>query len=79
MADNQPQQMVNFTIDPNKTKVLYADSYLIANNENVVVFNFAQAMPDPTQQTIVARVAMTKAQAKQFLQNLNDHIEKFEV
>ncbi len=79
MAQDQKSVNVNFNVDPNKVRVLYADSYLIANNEHVVVFNFAQALPDPSQQNIVARIALTKAQAKEFLKNLNDHMEKFEV
>lgn len=79
MADAQQPMNINFNVDPSKVKVLYADSYLIANNEHVVVFSFGQALPDPKQQNIVARIAMTKAQAKEFLKNLNDHIEKFEV
>jgi predicted alpha/beta hydrolase family esterase len=80
MADeNIKQPNVNFGVDPNKTKVLYIDSYVISNNDHVVTFNFAQALPDPSQQNIVSRVALTKAQAKDFLKNLNEHIEKFEV
>ena len=79
MAQEPQQPTVNFNVDPTKVKVLYADSYLIANNEHVVVFSFAQALPDPKQQNIVARIALTKAQAKEFLKTLNDHIEKFEV
>ena len=79
MAQDQKSVNINFNVDPNKVRVLYADSYLIANNEHVVVFNFAQALPDPSQQNIVARIALTKAQAKEFLKSLNDHMEKFEV
>ena len=76
--DNKPVN-INFNLDPNKTRVLYADTCLISNNEHVVVLSFAQAMSDPTQQNIVSRVALTKAQAKEFLKALNDHLEKFEV
>jgi hypothetical protein len=79
MADDAKQQNINFGIDPNKTKILYIDSYLISNNEHVVTFNFAQALPDPAQHNIVSRVALTKNQAKDFLKHLNEHIEKFEV
>jgi len=80
MADKQEnQKQINFSMDPNKTKVLYADGYLIGSNQHVVTFNFAQALPEPSQQNIVARVAMTKDQAKEFLSNLKDHIDKFEV
>ena len=79
MSQNQQQTSINFNVDPNKTPVLYVDSYLITNNEHAVVFSFAQALPDPAQHNIVSRVALTKAQAKEFLRILNDHIEKFEV
>ncbi len=79
MANDEKQQQINFGIDPNIVKTLYVDSYLISNNQHVVTFSFAQALPDPTQHNIVARVSMTKAQAKEFLSTLNEHIEKFEV
>lgn len=78
-VDDDDQQQVNFGVDPNKTPVMYIDSYLIGSNDNVVTFNFAQALPDPSQQNVVARVALTRNQAKEFLEKLNDHIEKFEV
>jgi hypothetical protein len=78
---NKPleSKQINFTLDANKTPVLYADGYLIGSNQHVVTLNFAQAMPEPSQQNIVVRVALTKTQAKEFLNNLTDHIEKFEV
>lgn len=70
---------VNFNLDPNKTPVLHADSYLIGSNDHVVTLNFAQALPQPDQQHIVARVSMSRKQAKEFLANLNDHVQKFEI
>lgn len=76
MAD---QPTINFNLDTSKTPVLAADGYLISSNEHAVTLNFAQAMLDPLQQSIVARVSMSPAQAKELLKNLNDHIEKFEV
>jgi len=79
MAKQQESTPINFMLDANKTPVLYADGYLIGSNQHVVTLNFAQAMPEPTQQNIVARVALTREQAKEFLKNLKDHIEKFEV
>ncbi len=79
MSQNQKQVNINFNLDPNKTPIMYADSYLVTSNEHVMTFNFAQALLDPTQQNIVARVALTSAQAKDFLKNLNDHIGKYEV
>lgn len=78
MPKQEPNQL-NFNLDPNKTKVYYADGYLIGSNEHVVTLSFSQALPDPTQQNIVSRVALTPGQAKDFVKNLSDHIEKFEV
>jgi hypothetical protein len=77
--DQDDQQPVNFGVDPSKVPLLFVESYLIGSNENSVTFNFAQPVLDGQQQNIVSRVAMTREQAKQFLKNLNDHIEKFEL
>lgn len=77
MDDNQPK--INFTIDPNKTPVFQVDGYLISSNEHTVTFSFAQNILGENQQNVVSRVALTRAQAKEFLKNLSDHIEKFEV
>jgi hypothetical protein len=79
MADEDQTQQVNFGVDPNKVPILFVESYLIGSNENSVTFNFAQPVLEGQQQNIVARVAMTREQAKEFLKNLNDHVEKFEL
>lgn len=80
MADEPTQKRnVNFNMDPSKTPVLYADSYLIGSNEHVVTFTFAQALPQPDQQHVVARVALTRKQAKDFLSSLDEHAEKYEL
>ncbi len=80
MADDKPaKRNINFNMDPGKTPVLYADSYLIGSNEHVVTLTFAQALPQPDQQHVVARVALTRKQAKDFLGNLNEHAEKYEL
>jgi hypothetical protein len=78
MAD-QPQQNVNFSLDPNQTPVFTVDSYLISSNTNTLTLNFGQAVLDGSQQNIISRVSLTPAQAKELLGNLNDHIEKFEI
>lgn len=78
MAKDEPQQ-INFNINPEKTLVLAIDGYLIGSNENFVTLGFAQALPGANQQQIVCRVAMSPKQAKDFLEKLSDHIQKFEV
>jgi hypothetical protein len=78
MADSKPQP-VKFDLDPDSTPVYYADSYLIGSNQHAVTLSFAQALPTQSEQNIVARVALTREQAREFLKMLNDHIEKLEV
>ena len=79
MADKPDEQQVNFTLNPDSTPVYQIDGYLIGSNENVVTFNFGQNVLGGNQQNIVSRVALTRQQAKEFLKNLSDHIEKYEV
>jgi hypothetical protein len=76
MAD----QSINFNINPDTTPILAVDGYLITSNEHLLTLGFAQALPgDGKQQQIVSRVAMNPKQAKEFLEKLSDHIQKFEV
>jgi hypothetical protein len=77
--EDKKKKQVNFNINADKVPVLYADGYLIGSNENVVTLNFSQAMAGADQQNIVSRIALTRPQAKEFLKNLTDHIDKFEV
>ena len=78
--DNQtpPAVPVNYNLDPNKTPVYFADGYLLVSNEQSLVMNFTQNLFDGQQQNVISRTAMTLAQAKRFLKDLNDHLEKFE-
>lgn len=74
-SDNLP---VNFSLDPNKTPVYFADGYLIVSNEQSLVLNFTQNLFDGNQQNVISRTALTLEQAKRLLKDLNDHLEKFE-
>lgn len=76
--EQQKQQNINFSVNLDKTPVYYVDGFVIGSNPQAITLNFAQAVVSGEQQQIVARVAMTVPQAKEFLKNLNDHIEKFE-
>jgi hypothetical protein len=74
------EQTINFSINPDLTPILAIDGYLISSNEHLLTLSFAQALPGGgQQQQIVSRVAMNPSQAKEFLEKLNDHIQKFEV
>lgn len=73
------EETLHFNINPDKTPLLAVDGYLIGSNEHMVTLSFAQGLPGTNQQQVVSRVAMTAKQAKEFLEKLNDHIQKFEV
>ena len=79
MADKDGKPNINLNLDPHKNPVLMIDTYVIGSNDQVVTFNFAQGFLGQPEQHVVARVAMTRQQAKEFLKTLSDHIEKFEV
>lgn len=76
---DKPENVINFNVNPEKTPVLAVDGYLIGSNENYLTLSFAQALPGGSQQQIVSRVAMSPKQAKDLLEKLSDHIQKFEV
>ncbi|MEO7364318.1 MAG: DUF3467 domain-containing protein [Candidatus Saccharimonadales bacterium] len=71
-------QPLNVSLDPHKTPVYFADGYLIVSNEQSLVINFTQNLLGASEQSVINRTAMTLEQAKRFLKDLNDHIEKFE-
>ena len=71
--------VINFNVNPEKTPMFAVDGYLISSNENFVVLGFAQGVPGANHQHIFSRVAMSPKQAKEFLEKLSDHIQKFEV
>lgn len=79
MAKQDEKSQINFNFNPEKTPVMLVDGYLIGSNENYVTFSFAQGFMDGKQQHVVSRVGMTPKQAREFLEKLNDHIQKFEV
>lgn len=70
---------LNVNLNFEKTPKLAIDGQIIENNEHTLTINFLQALLDPAQQQVVARVTMTRTQAKDFLKSLNEHIGKFEV
>jgi hypothetical protein len=80
MTDNRNKsEPIKISVDPVKTPTLAVDSYLIGSNENLLTISFMQITPMVNQQQIVARVALTRSQAKEFVKNLEDHIQKFEI
>jgi hypothetical protein len=80
MADNRSKsEPIKISVDPVKTPTMAVDSYLISSNEHLLTFSFMQMIPLQNQQQIVARVALTRTQAKELAKNLEDHIQKFEI
>ena len=75
----EEKDTLHFNINPEKTPLLAVDGYLIGSNEHLLTLSFAQSLPGSNQQQVVSRVAMSAKQAREFLEKLNDHIQKFEV
>ena len=78
MTEPKGQLPLNLNLDPNKTPVYFADGYLIVSSEQALILNFTQNLFDDNRQNVVSRTALTLTQAKRFLKDLSDHIEKFE-
>lgn len=71
VTETQPGMQVNL---PN-IAVLYTDSVLVGINQFGIILDFAQSMGPTNQQTVVARVGMSKEHAKVLLKVLQERLE----
>lgn len=73
MADNKnvPQQEgMNVNLNPVTTPVLYTDNVLMTTNEDGVVLDVSQRVGSTNQAQVVARIGMSREQAKKFVKEL---------
>lgn len=72
MADNKtPQQQgMNVTLNPVTTPVLYTDNVLMTTNEDGVVLDVSQRVGSTNQAQVVARIGMSREQAKKIVKEL---------
>lgn len=67
------QQKINVDIDPTKVQILYTDSVFVSSNEYGVVLDVAQHV-GPQNQTVVARIGMSREHARVLLDVLGKHL-----
>ena len=72
MAEDNKQSEVQVNLPPNK-EILYTDSVFVSANEYGVILDIAQSV-GPQNQTIVARVGMSREHAKVLLDVLGKHL-----
>ena len=73
MADDKNvsgQQGINVNLNPVTTPVLYTDNVLMTTNEDGVVLDVSQREGSTNQAQVVARVGMSREQAKKFVKEL---------
>lgn len=69
----QPGVQINI---PGNLPVLYTDSVFVGTNQFGLVFDFAQSMGSTNQQTVVARLGMSKEHAKALLKVLAEKLHE---
>lgn len=63
---------------PKDPSAAYANTVMISNTNNEVIFDFIQAMPNDTHARIQKRIVMTPTHAKLFLNALQENITRYE-
>lgn len=63
---------------PKDASAGYANTVMISNTTNEVIFDFIQVMPNDTHARIQKRIVMTPVHAKLFLNALQDNITRYE-
>jgi hypothetical protein len=71
---NLGQQQVNVSMDAKATPVLYTDNVFITSNEDGVVLDIGQRVGATAQIQIVARVGMSREQAKKLADALGKNL-----
>jgi hypothetical protein len=72
----KPQQM-RIEIPANLSAV-YANAAIINQTHSEIILDFLQIMPNDTRARVQTRIALTPANAKLFLQALQQNLDKFE-
>jgi len=73
MADNKnapKQEGMNVNLNPVTTPVLYTDNVLTTTNEDGVVLDVSQRVGSTNQAQVVARIGMSREQAKKIVAEL---------
>jgi hypothetical protein len=63
---------------PNNLNATYANAVMISQTHSEIIMDFIQMMPNDPRARVQTRVAMTPANAKSFMQALQQNLEHFE-
>lgn len=78
MAENNNQQQLQFNLDPEVAKGLYANLALITHSNNEFIIDFAQMLPGMPKANVGSRVIMVPEHAKRLLMALQENLYKYE-
>ncbi|MBA7568804.1 hypothetical protein ES708_10539 [subsurface metagenome] len=76
--NKQRERQVRIEIDDTVADGLYANLAFIASNKSEVIVDFARFLPGNTRGKVISRVIMAPHIAKNFLNSLNESIERYE-
>lgn len=77
MAENNSQQL-QFNLDPEVAKGVYANLALITHSSSDFILDFATMLPGLPKANVGSRVIMAPEHAKRLLMALNENIAKYE-
>ena len=63
---------------PGNLSATYANTVVVTHTHREVIFDFVQVMPNDPRARVQSRIVMTPANAKLFLNALNDNLQRFE-
>lgn len=74
-GEKLPENAKQIQVDAGRTPILYTDSVFVTSSQWGIVFDFAQNVGPTNQQTVVARLGMSKEHAKALLDVLRKRLE----
>lgn len=73
----QPKPQLRLEL-PANLATQYANAAIVSHTHSEIIMDFVQIMPNDPRARVVSRLAMTPANAKLFMQALQQNLEKFE-
>lgn len=79
MSQQPPNKSRQIRLEiPANLSAVYSNAVIISQTNSEIVFDFIQIMPNDPRARVQSRVAMTPANAKAFLNALQQNLERYE-
>lgn len=76
---NQPPKPQQLRLEiPSNLTATYANAAMVSQTHSEIILDFLQVMPNDPRARVQSRIAMTPANAKLFLQALQQNLDRFE-